>query len=197
MRGISIRAARPEDAGEIGAVHYRAWMQTYTAMLPESYLAARSAKKSTELFQRSECRDLVVAEADGQTVGFCGWGPFRDGGVDPAMGEIQGIYLLRAYQRMHLGQKMLAYALERLQSAGWPKAGLWVLSGNMDAIQFYEKMGFHPSGIQKTADLGKQVCELLYVKGLLRQPDHDLTGKTNSGKLDTAGTDLLKGRILG
>lgn len=44
------------------------------------------------------------------------------------------------------------------------KVGLWVLSGNMGAIRFYEKQGSRHSGIHKKADLGETVSELLYVK---------------------------------
>lgn len=161
-----IRKARKTDAEQIGNVHYKAWIETYTGLLPEAYLAMRSAEKSIALFCKTECQNLVVVEIAGNVVGFCGWGSFRDSDADNRMGEIQGIYLLNEYKRKQLGRRMLNYALERLKAAGYSQAGLWVLNTNNNAIQFYEKMGFEHSAITKTADLGQPITELLYTKRL-------------------------------
>lgn len=161
-----IRKARKTDAEQIGNIHYKAWIETYTGLLPETYLATRSAEKSIALFCKTECQNLVVAEIYGNLVGFCGWGAFRDTDMNSNMGEIQGIYILNAYKRNHLGQAMLNYALEQLKAEGYNKAGLWVLKTNDNAIRFYEKMGFEHSKIIKTADLGQSITELLYSKRL-------------------------------
>lgn len=147
----------------IGAVHHQAWMETYTGLLPESFLATRSPEKSVAMFQARQCRDTVVAEVERKIVGFCGWGAFRDP-CQSGIGEIYGIYLLNDYQRLHLGQRMMDYAIAQLKASGYEKVGLWVLSGNIGAIRFYENQGFRHSGIHKEADLGKTISELLYVK---------------------------------
>lgn len=160
----AVRPAKPEDAEQIGMVHYIAWQETYTGLLPDSFLATRSPEKSIAMFLANQCRDTVVAEVKGKIVGFCGWGAFRDHCQNGSVGEIYGIYLLNDYQRMHLGQRMMEYAIARLKTNGYEKVGLWVLSGNMGAIRFYEKQGFQHSGICKEADLGETVSELLYVK---------------------------------
>lgn len=162
----TVRAATEEDAETVGTVHCRAWLETYTGILPNSFLAARSPEKSAAFFRSNHCRDLAVAEAEGRIVGFCGWGAFRDGHGNGVMGEIQGIYLLDAYQRRGLGRKLMEYGLEELRAKGFRTAGLWVLAENTQAIGFYEKMGFRFSGRRKEADLGGTVTELLYVKGL-------------------------------
>ncbi len=166
MSGFIIREAVLENAAQIGAVHYKAWLETYTGMLPEPFLSARSAEKSTEIFYKAGCADTVVAEIDGKIVGFCGWGKFREDVFEKDMGEIYGIYLLSAYQRNHLGRRMLEYALNRLKATGYQKAGLWVLEDNLAAIAFYEKSGFQDSGTKKEVGFGQSVTELLYVKGL-------------------------------
>lgn len=162
---VTIRSARCNDAEEIGRVHYRAWIETYTGMLPESCLAARSEEKSIQFFSRSECKNIAVAEVDGEIIGFCGYGEFRDTS-DDMIGEIQGIYLLDACKRMGIGRKLMAYALERLSELGNSEVGLWVLDANERAIRFYEALGFAYSGRYKDADLGEIVRELFYTKKL-------------------------------
>lgn len=166
IMNLIIRSAAQTDAEQIGAVHYRAWIETYTDLLPAEYLAARSAEKSAAKFRTNGCRNLVVAEADSEIIGFCGWGEFRDTNVDDCMGEIQGIYLLNTFKRKHLGQRMMNFALEQLKSDGYCKSGLWVLASNKNAIRFYEKMGFSYNGIAKKVNLGEPITELLYIKDL-------------------------------
>lgn len=163
-----IRNAEESDTEQVGMTHYKAWMETYTGLLPEKFLAGRSPEKSIATFRRSKCSNLVVAEIGGEIVGFCGWGEFRertDGDGRP-MGEIQGIYLLDAYKRNHLGRRMMDFAEEQLKDGGYRKVGLWVLSTNENAIRFYEKLGFEHDGITQKADLGETVTELLYTKNI-------------------------------
>lgn len=162
---LTIRSAVKTDAEQIGTVHYRAWIETYAGMLPESYLAALSAEKSIKIFSKTECRNIVVAEVDGEIVGFCGWGEFRDL-KQKNMGEIQGIYILDAYKRRHIGLKMMEYTFVQLKNHGYQKAGLWVLNKNDIAIAFYEKLGFAYGGSCKQVDLGENVTELLYIKDI-------------------------------
>lgn len=161
---VIIRDANKSDACKVGTIHYSAWIETYTGMLPESYLATRSAEKSIELFKQNECKNVVVAEVEGEVVGFCGFGEFREFVEGDNIGEIQGIYLLDTYKRKHLGQKMIEYVIEELKEFGYNKVGLWVLESNKSAIRFYEKLGFAYSGRSKKVNLGEQITELLYIK---------------------------------
>lgn len=162
---ILIRRAEKSDAADIGAVHYRAWIETYAGLLPDAYLATRSSEKSAELFSRTECKNLAVAECDGMIVGFCGWGKFRTL-TEAAMGEVQGIYLLDAYKHRGIGRWLMDYALEQLRTAGARQVGLWVLDTNAPAIAFYEKLGFRYTGRCKAENLGALVTEKLYTKNL-------------------------------
>ena len=103
---VTVRRALEADADGIGFVHYTAWLETYTGLLPPEYLAARSARKSADMFRSTGCADLVVAQAGERIVGFCGWGRLRDPS-DECTGEIQGIYLLDEYKKKGLGRRLL------------------------------------------------------------------------------------------
>lgn len=159
-----VRPAKPQDAPEIGFVHYTAWQETYTGLIDRSFLDTRTVQRSTAMAER-EWANMAVAVADGRVVGFCGCGEARDADLRDA-GEIQGIYLLRGFQRRGLGRALLADALDRLRAAGYKTAYLWVLSTNENARRFYEKNGFAPDGAEKTAVLGTPVSEVRYVHKL-------------------------------
>lgn len=161
-----VRPAGPEDAPAIGFVHDTAWRETYTGLIDRSFLDSRSAARSTAMAER-EWPHMSVAVYEGRVVGFCGCGAARDADMR-GMGEIQGIYLLRAYQRCGLGRALLEDAVCRLQAAGFQAAMLWVLSTNENARRFYEKNGFLPDGAEKTEVLGTPVVEVRYVRELLK-----------------------------
>ena len=46
---ITVRRARPSDAGAIAAVHVAAWRSAYPGILPDGYLARLSARDLAEL----------------------------------------------------------------------------------------------------------------------------------------------------
>ena len=80
-------------------VHYTAWRETYTGLMPEEYLAGRSLERQRQRTYENPGNTLV-AIADGQVVGFaCYYPNARDFvSVKPAA-EIGALYVLKAYQR--------------------------------------------------------------------------------------------------
>lgn len=158
MENQLVRRAQAADAAAIGAVHYRAWMETYTGLLSPAYLARMSAERSTEIFRREGCRQMFVAVVGDEIVGFCGYGAGRGSGIPETCGEIYGIYVLRAYQNRHLGKQLLERAKAALREMGFSEACLWVLAENERAIRFYEKNGFVLDG-EKTENLGTPITE--------------------------------------
>lgn len=163
---IRVREALPADAEALGAVHYRAWMETYTGLIDPVYLQSMSAEKSAAMFRKQSCREILAAEADGRVVGFCGYGVARDADAPAGFGEIRGIYVLRAYQRCGIGKSLLASAAEALRAQGFRKAYLWVLRENDRAIRFYERNGFQFDGAEKTDIRAVPVVEKRYSRVL-------------------------------
>lgn len=142
MPNLKIRKAVPQDAQQIGYVHYHAWLETYTGLIDEKYLETLSEKRSTKIFESTACKDVYVAVSDGKIVGFCGCCKARDMDLSDDCGEIHGIYILRAFQKMGIGKRFIDCALKTLKDSGFKKAVLWVLYNNKNAIDFYERNGF-------------------------------------------------------
>lgn len=147
MSNLVIRPALLSDAPAIGRIHCHAWRETYTGLLPEAMMARLSEARSTEIFRREGCRNLLVAELDGEAVGFCGYGPWRGEDSDPGSGEIVGLYVLQKAQHQGIGTRLLQAGLNALQAGGYTRAALWVLAGNAHAIGYYQARGFRDTGL--------------------------------------------------
>ena len=153
-----IRPATAEDAYGIARVHSVAWHETYTGLIAEEFLKTRTVERSLSRMQNG-WKNMSVAEADGEIVGFCGVSPARDEDL-PGVGEVQGLYVLRAYQKVGIGKALLADGVQRLQGQGFSEICLWVLDTNENARRFYESQGFRPDGREKTEILVEPITEI-------------------------------------
>ena len=156
----NIRRVAPGDAAAIGKVHFLAWQQAYGGLISDKYLASMSQEKSTAIFEKNSCRNMLVALREYAIIGFCGYGKARDQDLPGDFGEVQGIYVLKGFQRMGLGSRLLSQAKDELRSMGFKRACLWVLKQNLSALAFYKKHGFSPDGASKTAVLDTPVTEI-------------------------------------
>lgn len=141
---MTIRPARLEDAPQLSRVHVDAWRETYTGIVPQTYLDGLAYQTRTERWRKilSEPQPHdgnFVAEVDGQIVGFSGGGKERQ--YDPEFsGELYALYLLKAHQGKGLGRRLFNAVVEHLVSHGYSNMMLWVLRDN-PAVKFYEHMG--------------------------------------------------------
>ena len=145
---FDIRPATADDADEIGYVHATSWLETYTGLINDEFLAALSPEKSAEKFRETGCRDTLVLTADNRVVGFTVSGRTRDNKMPGSYGDIHAIYILKPYQRRGYGSKLLSAAIEKLRREGFDGFTVWVLESNQKACAFYEKFGFESDGTQ-------------------------------------------------
>ncbi|MFQ1000424.1 N-acetyltransferase family protein [Modestobacter sp. SSW1-42] len=139
----TLRPATAADAAGIGPCHLACWRETYAGLLSPEFLAARSAERFTanwaQLLADPATPPVVVAEVDGEVVGFAQTAPSRD--TPPARDEeLVSLYLRAARHGSGLGQDLLDAVL-----ADRP-ASLWVAEENSRARRFYERNGFAADG---------------------------------------------------
>ncbi len=137
-----IRPAGVEDAQGIARVHIHSWLTTYRGLMPDSVLDKLSVERQAEKWEaslRTPRTSTVVAEENGQIVGFVSFGP-EPGNDFRYQGELYAIYILEAYQRQGIGRMLVRAAAEGLLARNFPNMMLWVLSTN-PARAFYEKLG--------------------------------------------------------
>src|SRR3954470_20409795 len=117
---ISVRAARAEDIEAMAAVQAAGWRQGFAGIVPHELApsAEQLASHMRERFADPSC-GRAVAEQDGVLRGFCLFGPSRDEGSEPGIGE-----------------------LAELGKGEFRSVTLWSAAENARANSFYEKLGF-------------------------------------------------------
>lgn len=146
----------PAEMEGRGYVHWKAWQETYTGLIDQSYLDSLSLEKQIGIARQHPENTLVAKDGD-RVVGFVVYGPYRWEDL-PSTGEVMAIYILKEYYGQKVGYALMHTALKAL--SGYGCVALWVLKGNERAIRFYEKCGFRFDGAEKTGTMGRPVTEL-------------------------------------
>jgi ribosomal protein S18 acetylase RimI-like enzyme len=142
---VSVRIATPDDADAIERVRTDTWRATYRGLIPDRVLDALGYDGSRRRQHMARMplqpdRFVLVAEHDGEVVGFANGGPSRvDDKAHP--GEIHAIYVLPSHQGHHHGTSLLSSAARELVARGWRGMLIWVLRGNQPSRRWYEHMG--------------------------------------------------------
>jgi GNAT superfamily N-acetyltransferase len=157
---LTIRPEEPPDAEAVAQVHVHGWQAGYAGIVPDEVLGrlnpAAWAQRRRDLGTADPEHPFttLLAETDGSVVGFATFGPYRNnqdrGDLDPAYGEILGIYLEPAWWGTGTGRALLAAARAGLAERGWTEYRLWVLADNARARRFYERAGLAPDGAEST-----------------------------------------------
>lgn len=158
-----IRDAQVGDALGIATVHTLSWQTTYVGIMPDEFLKSLSIEKRAEGWTRGLQNPIeggfnIVAEEEGQIVGFASGGPERDGD----QGELYAVYLLKEYQGRGIGRDLFLEVARRVKDQGFAKMHLWVAKENYPSRAFYERMGGTVVS-EKTMELaGSPLAEVSY-----------------------------------
>jgi ribosomal protein S18 acetylase RimI-like enzyme len=162
-----IRRALTEDSHGIALVHVSSWQHAYRGIVPQTYLdqlsVADREKRWVEILDRGGSETLV-ADAEGDVVGFISYGKSRRERAEREEGEIYSIYVSSSHWSTGVGRSLWEAALARLRELGFVRAIVWVLAANEKAIQFYERVGFTLcEGSETTVEIGgKELPEVRY-----------------------------------
>lgn len=144
----------PQDREGRASVHYRAWLETYSGLMPDEILAGHTLEHCRKLANDHRCANsgntfvALDRENGDQVAGFAVLSfHARDFVSVPDAGEIAALYVLRDFQGLGIGKDLLDHCLARLPR-DW--AVLFVLKGNDNAIGFYQHMGFRFTGHEIT-----------------------------------------------
>lgn len=144
--GVALRAAVPSDAVAGAALHVSCWREAYGPFVEAALLEERlsDAGRWVDAWTRqlAEGPPRVLADADGELVGFAVVGPGRDDDA-PAATELYAMYTRAAWWGSGLGQALWdAVAPDEPCSA-------WVLEANARARAFYRRNGFVADGARE------------------------------------------------
>jgi GNAT superfamily N-acetyltransferase len=159
MRGgrvdkVRIRQAGPADAGAVAEVQSETWRTAYLGMLPHEVLVGFGEAQGVTFWQRVLERvgggdAVLVAEFDGEVVGFVSSGPIRER-IPGYSGEFYALYVLPEAQGCGIGTALITQAGRAMVRRRWVSAAVWVLEDNDLGRSFYETLGGLPLGVAKT-----------------------------------------------
>jgi GNAT superfamily N-acetyltransferase len=156
-----VRQGTAEDGEAVARVQISTWQAAYAHVLSPERLQAIPVEPAAEQWRR---HPPIVAEADGQVVGFVSVGPARDEYAD---GELYAIYVHPDHWSTGAGRALIAAGEMELRRLGHRRAVLWVLADNPRARRFYERAGWVTDGAERGIEIfGETVPEVRYAKTL-------------------------------
>jgi GNAT superfamily N-acetyltransferase len=163
-----IRRARPEDAVGLARVHVSSWQAAYRGLIDQAFLDSLDVEVRASWWDRVLAREanlVHVGEVDGVVEGFCTVGASSEDG----WGEVYAIYVTPEHWGTGMGRDLLTAGEAVLAGAGFDRALLWVLDGNVRGRRFYERQGWllgAPFRIESIG--GADVTEVRYERALGR-----------------------------
>ncbi|GHG87520.1 GNAT family N-acetyltransferase [Streptomyces lanatus] len=169
---IRIRPMTLADCDRVAEIRIGGWRSAYRGLIPQSYLdaldVAEEAERRRTHFSRADGSVVnLVAERDGEIVGWACHGPYRDGEVRTGDAELYAIYVDPGRYGGGIGDALLQESVLRCTAAGHARMLLWVLKDNAGARRFYERAGFAADGAEEPFEVdGVGVPEVRYAREL-------------------------------
>lgn len=139
INSFVIREATSEDVPDLALLHVKTWSETYGSNGPRYGVREFQWR---ELFKAPQ-RDwfvLVIESPSGELIGFAKAQPYKHQDLPEFSGELNKIYLLRDYQRLGLGRKLIGQVAQRLLARGIRNMVLFGIPQN-PSCGFHEAMG--------------------------------------------------------
>lgn len=135
-----IRLATLKDAEAIAKIHVTSWIETYTGIIPDSYLSKLSINEKQEMWVKAlkQKQLIYVAEVDGKVIGFANGGKSR--GKTQYPGELYTLYVLKQFHGLGIGRQLLTSVQESLKMSNLIPFIAIVLADN-PTLSFYKHTG--------------------------------------------------------
>ena len=176
---MNVRAATPDDAPSIAAIHVGAWRVAYRNLVPDEVLDGLSIPQREASWRAridEGAATILVAEDAGEVVGWLSLGATRDeDGGDTT--ELYALYVDPERWRAGIGRSLWDAAAARLRERSAREVTLWVLRDNLRARGFYESVGFVlDADAEKTLEVGgDRIPEVRYRCAMTPAPALDET----------------------
>ncbi|RNB83069.1 N-acetyltransferase [Brevibacillus nitrificans] len=88
---------------------------------------------------------LIVAEEEGEVVGYCCLSAFREKPAYAGTAELS-IYIAENQRGKHIGSSLMAEIQQRTRELGYHAVISGITAGNAASVKLHEKFGFHLVG---------------------------------------------------
>lgn len=137
LDALTMRPAVPADIAALAALHVATWNDTYAPMMTGPPLPVREQEWRRAFADPTGWFCYVLARPDDSLIGF------TKGAVRPnheIPGELNKLFLARAYQRMGLGRRLLGQVVHRFLEADVTAMAAYVDPRN-PSCGFFERTG--------------------------------------------------------
>lgn len=164
---LDVRPAVAGDAMSVAEVAVRSWQEAYRGLVDQAYLDGLRPEDRARRYDFGNGdageRHTLVAVDDGAICGHITVGRSRDDDM-AGSGEVWAVYVDPLRWRSGVGRALLAAGCDHLSKAGYPRAHLWVISGNLRARGVYERTGWRADGRERVEQIGgSSVHEVSYL----------------------------------
>jgi GNAT superfamily N-acetyltransferase len=140
---LVIREATAADIGALARLHVTTWNDTHLAPFEKggpTYEIRESQWREAFKVTDGSWFCFVIEDRTGGLVGFAKGIPYAQSDLPDYSGELSKMYLLREYQRLGLGRRLLGHVARRFLSQDITSMLLFGVEGN-PACRFYEALG--------------------------------------------------------
>jgi GNAT superfamily N-acetyltransferase len=109
---------------------------------------------------------MLLAEEDGELLGFTACGESRDADARPSDGEVRAFFVAPGHWRRGVGRALMDAALDDLRERRKEEATVWSFAANDRANAFYEARGFTRDGAERFEDVWAEIAEVRYRRPL-------------------------------
>lgn len=145
MDTIKIRKAKYDDCHNLSLLKREIWETTYRGIYPDEKIDNYDFLSNEEKFKNfidDKNRELYVVSDNKILVAYIEFGkPFRP--FKNYKQEIGLFYIKKEYQKQGLGKQLFNLALDYIKSTGCDKFFISCHKYNLNAQEFYKKMGGH------------------------------------------------------
>lgn len=135
------------------------WEAAYKDIIPAEFIKEKNAGRH-ELYRRviTDENDItyVMGHKD-KIIGIMRAAPPIDDDADDDWYELHFIYLHPDYYRQGIGTLAMEFAYGLARDKGKKIMVVWVLSDNINSVNFYKKCGFNFDGKTGERDFGKKL----------------------------------------
>ena len=142
---MEVRGAQLEDAEVIRAIYN---LEVTTSTVTFDLVPRSSAEQRSWLLDRSGAHLALVAEDNGEVVGFGSLSPYRDRPAYRTTVE-DSVYVHRDHQGRGIGTVLLAALVDGATRSGFHAVMARVVGGHTASIALHERLGFEVVGTER------------------------------------------------
>ena len=124
------------------------------AVLHDAAVRSDAPQTATALYDNGAPHEGRDGPPAGTVVGFCSLIPTRDTDAESATGEVAALYVSPERLRSGVGQALLQACIDAARLRRYRAITLWVMTANVAARCFYEKLGFVLDGACRVEERG-------------------------------------------